>query len=125
MSTYAFTPIHAFRASSALLRERSNAGCAVASAEIARRGAGSKGGYIRECLRQGVTPKCSGSAPKARRAQPAPATPKRDAIKGVRAEFDARMTRVENTMEDVIAAVSSTHQAVKELSSRVSARMAA
>lgn len=116
MSTPAFTSTDAFRASSALLRERSAGGCPIASAEVERRTSKGKGGYVRECLRRGSKSLAKGKSGSARQ---------HDTIKGVRAEFDARMTRVESTLGDVIAAVSSANEAVNELSSRVSARMAA
>lgn len=133
MSTPAFTSTDAFRASSAVLRDRSAAGCALASAEISRRAATGKGGYVRESMRQGIKPAYWGT--KAARSEgkalayvrpKGPATSsKRDTIAAVRTEFDARLSRMEGALGDVIAAVSKTHEAVNALSARVSDRMAA
>ncbi len=135
MSTTTFTSTVAFRASSALLRERSASGCTVACAEIERRAANGKGGYVRVCLRQGtkLTPTTSAAkSARARRTTFAPAMPdaarpasQRDTLKAVRAEFDARMTRLESTIGDVIAAVSKTHQTISVLSAHASGRIAA
>jgi hypothetical protein len=50
---------------------------------------------------------------------------KRDTIAAVRTEFDARLSRMEGALGDVIAAGSKTHEAVNSLSARVSDRMAA
>jgi hypothetical protein len=116
MSTPAFTSIDAFRASSALLRKRSAAGCPIASAEVSRRAINGKGGHVRECLRQGIKPAAkSGSQP----------AQQRDTLKAVRSEFDARLTRMEGTLVDVTAAIGKTHEAVALLSRQVSSRMAA
>lgn len=133
MSSPTFTPTEAFRASSADLRERSSAGCTIASAEISRRAATGKGGYVRESMRQGIKPaywgtkaaRSEGTAFAYVRPKGTATASKRDTIAGVRAEVDARMTRMEGALGDVIAAVSKTHEAVNALSVRVSDRMAA
>lgn len=133
MSTPAFTSTEAFRASSAVLRERSSGGCAVASAEITRRAATGKGGYVRESMRQGIKPaywgtkaaRVEGKALASVRPKGKGTASKRDTIAAVRTEFDARLSRMEGALGDVIAAVSKTHEAVNALSARVSDRMAA
>lgn len=125
-TTITFDASAAFRASGVLLRDRAANGCAIASAELARR-SGGKGGYVRESLRAGVKPACwkreeptvaallkpakvAKAKPAAKPvAAPKAAAPKRDTIAAVRADLNATAKNVldlTKVVEKLVARVS-------------------